>query len=340
MRTIRLANLNAYKLTPATRGTSSWNARATAIQEIAPDILALQEVVIDESATRRESRERQAAELIQDLAEQCGLTSQVGATDGYPHGTAMAANWHRTWFTALLWNPNTVQLVDNSYRPYGAPDFWHGCATAHFDVGAGQPLLVASYHGDPFRPDFRANEALRLKGIFRQTGGVKPGFCVGDFNSISAAEVDDGNGGRRYYDDEPYLDMRHDDLEFQIQAGSIGGEQLADRRQTEVLLRKGYMVDAAAHLGVPWRPTVGHWEDGRGDPDPWGVRRIDLILATRSVAPALTGYKAHKSAAAKEAADHLPVYAEFDPSKIVREFANSEGRTGVNSRNIGPGVQG
>ena len=41
MRTIRLANLNAYKLTPATQGTSSWNARATAIQEIAPDILAV-----------------------------------------------------------------------------------------------------------------------------------------------------------------------------------------------------------------------------------------------------------------------------------------------------------
>ncbi|MFE2940753.1 hypothetical protein ACFXKG_17085 [Streptomyces sp. NPDC059255] len=42
MLTKRLANFNAYKLTPATRGTSSWTARVTAIREINPDILALQ----------------------------------------------------------------------------------------------------------------------------------------------------------------------------------------------------------------------------------------------------------------------------------------------------------
>ncbi|MFI0776244.1 endonuclease/exonuclease/phosphatase family protein [Streptomyces sp. NPDC021212] len=319
MRTIRLANLNAYKLTPATRGTSSWDARATAIQEIAPDILALQEVVIDENTTSRDSWEAEAASLIQDLAAQCGLTASMRASDGHPHGTAMAANWHRPWWTALMWNPDTVELVEGSYRPFGAPDYWHGCTTARFDVGAREPILVASYHGDPFRPDFRYNEALRLKGTFRTTGGVKPGFCVGDFNSISAAKVDDGQSGRQYYDDEPYTAMHHDDLESQVQTGTIGTTQLADRRPTEALLRKGYMVDAATHLGAPWEPTVGHWEDGRGDPDPWGPRRIDLILASRSVAPALTDYQAHRSAAAEEASDHLPVYADFDPSKISNE---------------------
>lgn len=318
-RTIRLANLNAYKLTPATRGTSEWDARVTAIREIAPDILALQEVVVNERTTSRNSWEGEAASLIRDLAEQCGLTASVGATDGHPHGTAMAANWHRPWWTALLWNPDIVRLVEGSYRPFGAPDYWHGCATARFDVGAREPILVASYHGDPFRPDFRYNEALRLKGTIRTTGGVQPAFCVGDFNSISAAKVDDGQGGRRHYDTEPYTQMRHDDLEFQVQAGTIGTTQLADRRATEALLRKGYMVDAAAHLGAPWKPTVGHWEDGRGDPDPWGPRRIDLILASRSVAPALTRYRAHRSAAAEEASDHLPVYVDFDPSKISEE---------------------
>ncbi|KUO04823.1 endonuclease/exonuclease/phosphatase family protein [Streptomyces caeruleatus] len=317
MHTKRIANLNAYKLTPATRGTSSWNARVTAIQEIAPDILALQEVVIDESTTDRGSWEDEAASLIRDLAERCGLSATVGASDGHPHGTAMAANWHRPWWTALMWNPNAVGLVQGSYRPFGAPDYWHGCTTARFDVGAREPIFVASYHGDPFRPDFRYNEALRLKGTFRMTGGVQPGFCVGDFNSISAAEVDDGQAGRKYYDDEPFVDMRHDDLEFQVQADTIGTTQLADRRQTKALLRKGYMVDTAAHLGAPWQPTVGHWEDGRGDPDPWGPRRIDLILATRSIAPALTGYQVHRSAAAEEASDHLPVYVDFAPSKIT-----------------------
>lgn len=322
--TLRIANLNAYKLTPATRGTRSWNARTAAVQEIRPDILALQEVVVDEN-TSRDSWESEAASLVQDLAGQCGLTAGVRRTDGHPYGTALAANRHRPWWTALMWNPDTVGLVEGSYRPFGAPDFWHGCATASFDVGAREPVLVASYHGDPFRPDFRYAEALRLKGIFRTTGGVKPGFCVGDFNAISAAETDGDRGERRYYDDEPYTEMDHDDLEFQVQAGTVGTTRLADRRQTEALLRKGYMVDAAAHVGAPWEPTVGHWKDGRGDPDPWGPRRIDLILASRSVAPALTGYRAHRTAAAEEASDHLPAYVDFDPSRIVRGFANSEG---------------
>jgi len=329
--TIRLANLNAYKLTPAIRSTSSWNARITAIGEIAPDILALQEVVVDEKTTSRDAWEDKAAALIQDLAEQCGLTAAVGVSDGHPHGTAMAANWHRPWWTALMWNPDTVQLVHNSYRPFGAPDYWHGCTTGRFDVGAREPILVASYHGDPFRPDFRYNEALRLKGTFRTTGGVQPGFCVGDFNSISATRRRQRRWWqlrRAYYDVELYLNQQHDDLEYQVQADRIGKHfkrQLADRRQTQALLRKGYMVDAAAHLGAPWDPTVGHWEDGRGDPDPWGARRIDLVLASRPVAPALAAYRAHRSAAAEEASDHLPVYVDFDPSRILRGFANSEG---------------
>ncbi|MFE4023239.1 hypothetical protein ACFXPZ_38580 [Streptomyces sp. NPDC059101] len=148
-------------------------------------------------------------------------------------------------------------------------------------------------------------------------------LALGDFNSISAAKVDDGHGGLRYYDDEPYTEMDHDDLEFQVQASTIGTTQLADRRPTETLLRKGYMVDAAAHLGAPWEPTVGHWADGQGDPDPWGPRRIDLILASRSVAPALTGYRAHRSPAAEAASDHLPVFADFDPSKVEAQTGTS-----------------
>ncbi|MFJ4800894.1 endonuclease/exonuclease/phosphatase family protein [Streptomyces murinus] len=317
METIRLASLNAYKLTPAIRGTSSWKARVTAIREISPDILAVQEVVVDERITARGAWEGEAAALIQDLAEQCGLTAAVGVSEGHPHGTAMAANWHRPWWTALMWNPSTVRLVEGSYRPFGAPDFWHGCTTADFDIGAKKKVRVASYHGDPIRPWFRFNEALRLKSIFRTTGGVLPGFVVGDYNGISAAEVDDGEGGRRYYDAEPYTEMDHDDLEFQVQAGTIGTTQLADRDQTEALLRKGYMVDAAAHLGAQWQPTVGHWEDGRGDPDPWGFRRIDLILASRAVAPALIRYRVHRSAAVEEATDHSSTYVDVDPDLIV-----------------------
>ncbi|MDT0321862.1 endonuclease/exonuclease/phosphatase family protein [Streptomyces millisiae] len=307
---MRIANLNAYKLSPTARGSAGWQARITAIREINPDILAVQEVVVDERALPRERWNSAAAEVIHDLAEQCGLTATARASSGRPH-VAMAANGHRPWYTALMWRPSTVSLLPDSFAPYGAPDFWHGLTTASFDVGGPEPLIVASYHGDPFRPNFRADEALRIKGIFRRTGGVKPGFLVGDFNAPSAAVIDG-----EYYDDEWYRDQHHDDLEFQVQAGTIGGAQLADRRQAQALLRGGNMVDAAAHLEAAWRPTVGHWADGRGDPDPWGPRRIDLILATRPVAPALVSYATHRSAAALDASDHLPVIADFDPTAM------------------------
>ncbi|RZD82246.1 endonuclease/exonuclease/phosphatase family protein [Streptomyces albidoflavus] len=321
MTTIRVANLNAYKLGRAARGTSCWNARVTAIREVSPDILALQEVVVDEHTTPRAAWDGEAATVIQDLAQACDLTAGIGESVAYPHRTAMASNAHRAWWTALLWNPDTVRLLPASYRPFGAPDFWHGCTVARFDIGAKEPLSVASYHGDPFRPGLRYDEAVRLKGAFRASkaaGGVQRAIIMGDFNSISAAEVDGLGGGRRFYDAEPYTDLvDHDDLEYQVKRVVEGEAPLADREPTKILLRRGFFVDAAAHLGAPWQPTVGHWEDGQGDPDPWGLRRIDLGLASRPVAPALTSYGAHHSAAARKASDHVPIWMDVNPSAIL-----------------------
>ncbi|MBP5935366.1 endonuclease/exonuclease/phosphatase family protein [Streptomyces acidiscabies] len=318
--TITLANLNTYKLSKRTIGTASWEARVTTIGEIAPDILTLQEVIVDETQPVGVWG-ADASAVIQQLAADTGLNATTVRTDGTPGPTAMANNHARGWYTAILWRPDTVTPVPGGFRPYGAPDFWHGLTTMQFDLGYGEPVTIASYHGDPFRPDFRANEALRLKSVFRQTGNPKPGLLLGDFNALSAATVDG-----QYYDAEPYLDQDHDDLEYQLVEGTIGKEQLADRRQTEALLRRGYMVDAAAHLGVPWQATAGHWADGQGDPDPWGARRIDLVYTTRPVVPALVGYRTHTSPAAKRAADHLPVICEIDPSRIIA--------------NVGPGGQG
>ncbi|MFE9407346.1 endonuclease/exonuclease/phosphatase family protein [Streptomyces sp. NPDC006704] len=320
MRTVRIANLNAYKLNKTARGTAAWKARVTAVQEIAPAILGLQEVLVDEAAAPKDLWDTEAADTIQEFAADCGLTATFTPTSGYPHGTVMASNSNRPWYTAILWNPDLVGLVPASYRPYGAPDFWHGLTTAAFDLGTGDPLTVLCYHGDPFRPGFRADEALRLKGICRTAGGAKKAVVMGDFNAASAARVSGPDGQERYYDAEWYRDQDHDDLEYQVIPEAIGGEQLADRRQTQALLRRGFMVDAAPHLNAPWEATVGHWKSGQGDPDPWGERRIDLILTTRPVAPALVSYRAHRSAAALAASDHVPVFVDIRPDAI------SEGR--------------
>ncbi|MEV0636417.1 endonuclease/exonuclease/phosphatase family protein [Streptomyces sp. NPDC050619] len=319
MRTIRLANLNAYKLQLNARGRTEWNARVTAVRELAPGFLGLQEVVVDEATTPRDQWDAIAAQTITAFAEDCGLTATIPATPGHPHGAAMAANAHRAWYTAVLWNPHAAGFVPGSYRPYGALDFWHGFTTAGFDLGNGEPVLVASYQGHPINKDVRLGEAWRIKSIYRTTGGAKPGFVMGDFNALSAAQVLGLDGQLRYYDDETYRDQDHDDLEYQVLEGTIGDEQLADRRQTAALLRRGFMVDAAAHLMLPWHATTGHWKDGQGDPDPWGERRIDLILATRPVAPALTAYGVHDSKAARAGSDHLMPWVDLNPAKITAE---------------------
>ncbi|MFD7737743.1 endonuclease/exonuclease/phosphatase family protein [Streptomyces sp. MJM8645] len=326
---VTVANLNAYKLHPRDVGTEGFRARVTAIREVGPDVLCLQEVLVDEDApedadengiideAKRHHRwDTQAAAVIERLARECGLTATTVRPDGSPGPVAMARNGDRPWFTAVLWNPATVTPVPGGFRPYGSPDYWHGFTTIQLDVGGQAPLLIASYHGDPFRPDFRADEARRLKGAFRRTGGAKPGLVLGDFNSISAATVT-VDGTQQPYDSEPYTGQDHDDLEYQCAPETVGDTNLADRRPTAMLLRRGFMVDAAAHLGAPWEPTVGHWEDGKGDPDPWGPRRIDLALATRPVAPALVGYRVHRSPAALAAADHLVVVVDPAPSKIL-----------------------
>lgn len=316
MHQIRLANLNAYKLSLNQIDTPAWHLRITAVRELRPDVLAVQEVVVDEASVPREEWNLRAAETVRAFAEDCRLTATVEADGGHPYGVAMASNSNRPWYTAILWNPHTVAYAPGSFRPYGAPDFWHGLTTAAFDLGTGDPLTVLSYHGDPFRPGFRANEALRLKGICRTTGGAKKAVVLGDFNAASAARVPALDGQERYYDTEWYRGQDHDDLEYQVIPETIGGEQLADRRQTQALLRRGFMVDAAPHVGAAWEATVGHWKDGQGDPDPWGERRIDLILATRPVAPALVSYRAHRSAAALAASDHVPVFVDIRPDAI------------------------
>ncbi|WP_329486696.1 endonuclease/exonuclease/phosphatase family protein [Kitasatospora sp. NBC_01246] len=329
--TIRIANLNAYKLT-IDQPPERWEARATAIKEITPDVLALQEVLVDgalrDGETELERTERcraEAAGIIERLAADCGLTATTVRADGTSGGIAMANNQHRGWFTAVLWNPDTVRAVPGGFRAHGAPDFWHGFTTIQLDIGAAVPVVIGSYHGDPFRPDFRADEARRLKGALRRTGGAKPGFVLGDFNAISAATITTPDGSTSFYDAEPYSQQDHDDLEYQVLEGTIGKGNLADRRQTEILLRRGFMVDAAAHLGAPWEPTVSHWEDGKGDPDPWGPRRIDLALATRPAAPAVISYQTHRSPAALAASDHLPIIVDVDPAAISRDPEASGG---------------
>ncbi|MGW4378959.1 hypothetical protein [Kitasatospora sp. NPDC004531] len=215
------------------------------------------------TADTADRHDRKAAAITARLAADCGLS---GAIPGGTAVTATAPSAERTWCTAMLWNPATVSPVPRIFRPLGAREFHHGVTTFAFDVGAAEQLPVASYHGSPFRPDRRANGAIRLKGLQRRSGGARPAAILGYFNPLSAAQVLGPDGRMGSHDAEPYTDQAHDDLEYQCVAETVGTGNVADRRQSPVLLRDGFAVDAAAHLGAPWQPSSGHWPTARAIP--------------------------------------------------------------------------
>ena len=84
-----------------------------------------------------------------------------------------------------------------------------------------------------------------------------------------------------------------------------------DRRAAERLRRAG-LLDAAAVLDAPWQPSCGHWRD-----DPHGPRRIDRILATAAVRPALLSYEVVDTDITRSLSDHLPVVVGLDPALLV-----------------------
>ncbi|MDH6709220.1 hypothetical protein P3T27_005966 [Kitasatospora sp. MAA19] len=139
---IRIANLNAYKLHPRDVGTEGWSARVTAIREVSPDILCLQEVLVDDDApedtdadgivdeTKRLRRwDSQATTVIERLARECGLTATIVRSDGSAGAVAMARNAHRPWYTAVLWRPETVTPVPGGFRAYGSPGLFVAAVT-------------------------------------------------------------------------------------------------------------------------------------------------------------------------------------------------------------------
>jgi endonuclease/exonuclease/phosphatase family metal-dependent hydrolase len=81
------------------------------------------------------------------------------------------------------------------------------------------------------------------------------------------------------------------------------------------VLWAGGLRDAAAALGAPWQPTVGHHPD-----DPYGGhgvwRRIDAVRVTSRMLGALRGYHVTDTDEARRASDHLPVTTEYLPSAI------------------------
>ncbi|MGY4969562.1 hypothetical protein ACWGCC_10070 [Streptomyces nigrescens] len=271
----------------------------------------------------------EAGQLLRQFADDTCLRCMTAPNprSGAPAEPAIAASQHGhldksgafrgNYHVGLLWSPE-IQPVPGGWRAYnGLPDFWHALATQLLDFG-GTRLKIGSFQGDPFRADWRFNEARRVVSAYLGQSGL----LGGDFNGLAS----DLRAGRRfhkflrwlwpwagpdYYDPEPYSRQRHDLLEFQIQwRDKRPRRPKADRRAGEVLRRQG-LLDAAAVADVPWQATCGHWPG-----DVWGLRRIDTNRVTRDIAPAVVSHESVFTDLTRLAADHLPIVTAVDNSRI------------------------
>jgi hypothetical protein len=270
------------------------------IRKLDVDVLAVQEVLSADPD--------RAARRLAELADACGLDCRVVRSPSHADNTAAgqvalapaASGFH----VGLMWRPGIAPVPD-SWRAFGAGDFWHALATLALDVGGSTPVTFAAYHADPFRPHRRFDEAFRVASLFRG----RPGLVGADWNNIGADRKTDGS----YYDIDPYPgQIWYDELIHQTRWSDDAGAPLeADRRPTELLRRSG-LIDAAAILNADWEPTTGYWPGGNR----FGPRRTDAIRVTRHLLPALKAHWVARTETALATSDHLPTVVEFEPARI------------------------
>lgn len=278
------------------------------IRYLGADSLAVQEVL---GRTLED-----AGRLLRQIADDTGMAYMTAPNPalGVAAMPAIAASQHGhpdkngvfrgNYHVGLIWAPG-VEPLPGTWRAYnGTPDFWHALAIHVLDFG-GTRIKVGSFQGDPFRPDWRYNEARRVTSAFVSQIGL-----VGmDANCVSA-DLSPSTG--RYYDHDPCTDQNHDLLEYQIQWREDPSEPpVADRRAAEVMHRQG-LLDTAALVDAPWEASCGHWIDSAGRPDVWGPRRIDTVRVTRHLAPAVRAHRTIRTDSSLAASDHLPVVVDIE----------------------------
>ncbi|MFF2374788.1 hypothetical protein ACFVUW_10430 [Streptomyces xiamenensis] len=282
------------------------------ISDMDPDVIAVQEIL--------GSTPYLAGDGLLQLAADTGLTCNTIQRPVYEDAArpalASAVNHERyderdvnrrRYHTGLMWRPG-IAPVPGGWRHYSdGRDFWHSLATLILDCG-GPKIKVASFQGDPFRPDHRFNEARRVVSAFRDRS--IPGVIGMDANGASSDRRADGE----FYDADYCVDATNfEDLVYQAEWNDDpDAPSVVDRRAAEVM-RRGRLHDVAPALAAPWEATTGHWtgENG-GTADPWGPRRIDHIRLTPHLLPGVRGYTAWRTPDSLRASDHLPVVVDFD----------------------------
>jgi len=288
-----------------------YQAVTDVIRSLGTDVLAVQEVLATDPDT--------AAARLRQLAADTGMHCEV-PRGGVPVA-ALAFGGHG-YHVGLLWRDG-IEPVPESLRCLGGRDFWHGLAQVTLDVG-GSLVRHASFHAAPFGRDLRAAQSERLVAAITRPPGAPPAVIGADWNSECADRVLAEGQWRLYEPGDPYAHAEwFPDLVFQCEwEYDAAGQRRhwADRRPGDVLWSGG-LHDAAALLGVPWRPTTGHHPA-----DVYAAhgvrRRIDAVRVTEGLRSAVCGYEVCESSLAMATSDHLPVTVEYSVSRVIADLAD------------------
>ncbi|WP_322770466.1 endonuclease/exonuclease/phosphatase family protein, partial [Frankia sp. Cr1] len=125
------------------------------IRGLDADIVAVQEIIAQEVET--------AAARLRTLADDTGMKC------AYEPGAVAIAAGRQRFHVGLLWRPG-LRVVPDSYRTYGAADFWHALAKIIFEID-GQRVQHASHHATPFGRHMRADQMERVVAVMTRPEG-------------------------------------------------------------------------------------------------------------------------------------------------------------------------
>ncbi|WP_410646372.1 hypothetical protein [Amycolatopsis sp. cmx-4-54] len=274
------------------------------------------------------SKAGRAGWRLQTLAEATGLRCE------YERNRPAVAVGSQRYHPGLMWSDELSPA--GGFAVVSGRALWHAYVQVDLDVGALEPVAHASFHARPHGLNQRADESeVVLKRVYRPPR--RRATLVGLDRNGMAADLPgwppraSETAVWAEYDHDPYRVRHgepcrtvdwHPEFVFQCRTwinadGTRGWE--ADRTAGRVLCDGG-LVDTAAALNEPWAATVGHWPGDQA----CGPRRLDSVIVTPEVVPALMSCEVIASALAKDASDHLPVVARYAPAAIavsVRERA-------------------
>ena len=290
-------------------GREHYQLVAQSIRALGTDVLAVQEI--------RAHDEAAAGARLRQLADDVGLCCVVPQPDGGQDLPALAMGGHG-FHCGLMWREG-VAPVPGSLRCHGAGYFWHSLASVELDVG-GVTIRHAAHHATPFGRGMRADQNEVLVALLTRPRGAPPTLVGADWNTECADRVlDEATGDWVLYEPgDPWAQAEWTDdmiLHCEWDYDERGRRRhLADRAPGEVLWAGG-LLDAAAALRAPWRPTFGHNPD---DPSAEArIRlRIDGVRVTRRTAGALRAHHVEDTELARRASDHLPVTVEYAPGEL------------------------